>query len=479
MNQNRYHSGGQIKMTERHDSLDLMRGFALLGLPLMNIISFSMPAAAYLNPTVHGTDTWLDHFIFGFLYVFADQKFMGLFSLLFGASIILLAEKSEGHRRSAASVHYRRTFWLIVIGFCHYWYLWEGDVLLIYAGVALLIYPLKNLNPQILLIIFALFMYWSGALFHSDQEKIETLGAVELEEINKIFSPTSDQIQKEIDIYTGSYKDIVEYIRNFGETDEELNHSENNAEEFKGEAGEEVAVDETESKPLSEEVDGINETNDVDNSEDAGSADEYDDEYQAVLADFFLAVIFRVIAMMCLGMALFKLGILQARRPTNVYQAIFLVGVIIGLPITLWGLWLSYDGEWQVATMLDSGLIFHHVGLIFFVPAYIGLIVLWSKSKVFLKLKESVQAVGKLALTNYLMQSVMCAFIFYGYGLGLFSSMSRTQVLFIAILVSTIQLFYSTYWVKKFQYGPVEWLLRTLTYFKLQPVLIKKRNDKD
>ena len=92
-------------MTDRIQTLDLLRGIAVLGLPLMNMVAFAMPTAAYINPNVFDGSSALNHFIYSLFTIFADQKFMGLFSLLFGAGIILLAEKRKARYEGTVSAH--------------------------------------------------------------------------------------------------------------------------------------------------------------------------------------------------------------------------------------------------------------------------------------------------------------------------------------------------------------------------------------
>ena len=120
-------------MATRINQLDVMRGFALLGILIMNIISFGLPQAHYFNPHAEGTLHGWNRAAVVFAEFFANEKFMGLFSLLFGASVVLFTDKLEEKGRSAWTFHMRRNGWLLVFGLLHAYLLWIGDILFTYA----------------------------------------------------------------------------------------------------------------------------------------------------------------------------------------------------------------------------------------------------------------------------------------------------------------------------------------------------------
>ena len=142
-----------IAQSERIDSLDVLRGFALLGILLMNIVMFAMPFAAYFNPTAYGDFTGGNYVVWLLCRIFADQKFMTIFSMLFGAGIIVFTTRAAERGDSPAGLHYRRAFWLMLIGLAHAYLVWTGDILVSYAWCALLVYPARKLSPVPLLVI--------------------------------------------------------------------------------------------------------------------------------------------------------------------------------------------------------------------------------------------------------------------------------------------------------------------------------------
>ena len=115
-----------IEPAERYQSLDILRGVSILGILIMNIQSFSMIEAAYMNPTAFGDLTGIDKWVWILSHIFADLKFLTLFSVLFGAGIILITEKIESKKLKAAPIHYRRVFWLFIMGIIHAYVFWYG-----------------------------------------------------------------------------------------------------------------------------------------------------------------------------------------------------------------------------------------------------------------------------------------------------------------------------------------------------------------
>ncbi|GAA3955141.1 DUF418 domain-containing protein [Allohahella marinimesophila] len=403
-------------------SLDVLRGLALLGLPTMNIIVFAMPSAAYVNPQAWGDGNALNDILFGFFYLFADQKFMGLFTLLFGASMLLLAEQSEVSGRNAASVHYRRTFWLLVIGLMHAWYLWEGDVLQIYAMIALLLYPFRYLNPLTLLVIAACALNVTLYLSHFPDISEATIGADGRYDLKAYFQPDIAQVEEQRAMYLGSHEDTVAAVR--GTLATEFTDSEHSAD--------------------------------------------------LILAKGGLAMLVKVFGMMCLGMALYKLGVLQGWRTSREYRRLAGICLGIGLPLTGFGLWWNYAQQWNMDAWYAFGMIPQHLGAVFMTVAYAALVLLALRTVLPKSMATALAAVGRMALTNYLMQSLICALLFYGYGLGLYGSLSRLELLPIIVGIWCGQILLSLIWLRYFLQGPVEWLWRTLTYFNLQPMLRRR-----
>ena len=401
----------------RLTSIDFLRGIALLGLPTMNIIVFAMPISAYLNPISFASNALLNDAIFSFFYVFADQKFMCMFSALFGASVLLLAEKNEANGKRAGRVHYIRTFWLIIIGFLHGWFLWEGDVLMIYGVVALVLYPFRKANIYFLGAASILFLSIAAFLTHHNDISEAEFGSELRADIQEIYLPNESQSKEREKLMLGAYTDTVSPFR----------------QEF------------------------IEESND-EQSDSSG------------LARVGTSALIKILGMMCLGMLLFKLGILQGNKSLLFYKRLGLVGVSIGLIFTTWGLVYNYTTSWQIDAYFKYGMTLKEIGSSFMAVGYMSFLIFAYKKGYLDKVTNWINSVGQMALTNYLMQSLICAFIFYGYGAGLYGSVSRLELIPFIIGIWVFQVAFSVLWLSYFTQGPIEWIWRSLTYFRVQSI---------
>ena len=122
-----------IDLKNRIHSLDLLRGFAVLGILIMNITSFSQISMAYMNPTIGAGLEGYNQYFHGFNYIFADTRFMSIFSMLFGAGVVLFTQRIEAKGKRVAALHYKRMFWLLLFGLIHAYFIWVGDILVTYA----------------------------------------------------------------------------------------------------------------------------------------------------------------------------------------------------------------------------------------------------------------------------------------------------------------------------------------------------------
>ena len=142
-----------VGLEERISSIDVLRGFALLGILIMNIQSFSMIMASYMNPTAFGDLTGADFWVWTLSSVLANNKFISIFSMLFGAGIVLMTGRAEARGVKSRRLHVRRSVWLIVIGLLHAYLLWYGDILFTYGVCALIVFAGRKASPRKLIII--------------------------------------------------------------------------------------------------------------------------------------------------------------------------------------------------------------------------------------------------------------------------------------------------------------------------------------
>jgi uncharacterized protein len=407
-------------MKKRIDSIDVLRGFALLGILLMNMSSYAMPTIAYFNPTVYGgADSW-NRLVFSLSHIFADQKMMALFSMLFGASVMLVTGGMEKKGQSPLKFYYSRNLWLLVFGLIHSILIWNGDILVVYALCSFVLYWLRHLRSKWQMGLGLLVFFLPALLNVWVSSTLPYLQPADWRYLESYWQPQATAVAAEIDLYQGSYAGQVIYRLN----------------------EDSAIIPYTNGKELLE---------------------------LSQLIEFFS----RALGMMLVGMAFYSWGILSGERSSSFYIRMAFVGFGIGLPIALIGLYQYTAHNWNALYSLFLGRIPNHIATPLIACGYIALIMLWCRSAFWVGLRDRLAAVGRMALTNYIAQSLLATFIFYGFGLGLFGSVNRVQQLFVILLIWGIQLAYSSWWLSRFRYGPLEWAWRSLSYWHWQP--LKKR----
>ena len=406
-------------------SIDILRGFALLGILLMNIMSFAMPDVAYSNPDAFGGDG-INRVVYGLTHIIADQKFMGLFSMLFGASVMLLTNKLEEKGEKVARIHYTRNVWLLIFGLLHTVLIWSGDVLAVYALCSFVLYFFRRISPKwqftIGLIIFAIPSLINLGIHIVYPE----LDADSKWSIRYYWDARQDDLEDDIAFYQGDYASQVLYRwgGNIGMEDESSNF---------------------------------------------GLEDTTGDLLLSVSSyvDYFA----RALAMMFMGMAFYTWGIITGKKSREFYQRMLQVGLGVGYPIALFGLYLNEVNDWGVPYSVFFGRIPNSIATPLIAFGYIALIMLWSQTKMWRGLQDRLAAIGRTALSNYIFQSLVGTFIFFGFGLGFYGQVNRLTQLLIVFAIWGIQLLISPLWMEYFRFGPLEWIWRVVTYMRPQPLI--------
>lgn len=426
------HSLEPTRGAERILMLDATRGIAVLGILLMNITGFGLPNA-YDNPTNWGGSSGLDLYAWRVASLLFEGTMRGLFTLLFGAGVLLFLDRHAQRNEWVAptNLYYRRTFWLIVFGLINgYVLLWDGDILFYYGVVGLVLFFFRNMSLGSLIISAALAFAiqtgitvgeWAGYRWAED-------AAVEARHLQAAgFELTSDQ---------------REAVESFDEVQREFQPTLEDQQSF---------------------IDAVRE------SYRSASETIVPRTWYVHTTFFFRHGLFESLSMMLLGMALYRSGILAGGAPKRLYAVFAVIGYIIGLtvngieiarleaagfePRALMASYLTYDAGRVPLTLGHIGLI----GLIF----HYGI---WQRAI------RVLGDVGQMALTNYLSQSLICLFVFTGAGLALFGQLSRFELYYVVIAIWLAQLFWSRWWLARYRFGPLEWLWRTLTYWRLQPI---------
>ena len=374
---------GPVTESARITSLDLTRGAAVLGILLMNAVSFKFGLVPYLNLSAGGSETWLDWSVGIFGEIFVDQKFMGLFSLLFGAGILLFIERAEAKNRRPILLNLWRNALLLAIGILHA-LLWEGDVLTVYAISSLFLIAMRKLPPKGLIAIGA--------------------GLFLLSVPNFFF---------------------VQHLTN--STDASLA--------------------------------GLWTLSEGGTSGETGSNDAL---LGLTLAGYFL----RGLGMILMGAGLYRLGFMNGGMSTRTYRLTAAIGLGVGLPLAAASVIVTAMGDYSREVAL-IGQIPNTLGTIPASLGYMSLIVLWNRGGDN-RLKRRLRAAGRMALTNYLSQTVLGVLV-----LNVLLNdvaVNRSGILLFVLAVWAVQLWWSQAWLNRFRFGPAEWLWRVATYRRGQPL---------
>lgn len=431
-----------ISQQERIIFLDSLRGIAILGILLMNIPGFGLPYAAIGDFSMQPQGD-LNYF---FWYVFGPGVFegsmRGLFSMLFGAGMFIFISRLEKRTTGlmAAELFMRRQLWLLVFGLFHAYILfWFWDVLFHYAVCGIVLFAFRRLQPKYLFIAAAFCLLAMTANENKNLYRDKKM-ICKGELIAKIDTTTTKLTDKQKE-QLGEMTELKE-----------------------------SSTPEGKKKKIDKQIAAV-----------TGSFSElYKERSKAAERSETFGVyywaIWDVSLFMLLGLAFFKLGILQGEAKTKVYAWMAILGLVLGLPLSY--LFVNYDVShnfnWFQITktkpfdFYEIQRFVHSIGIF-------GLIMLIYKSGWFKWLFALMRPVGQMAFTNYLTQSIMCGFFFLGIGLGYFGKLEYHQLFYVVGTVWLIQIVWSHIWLRYFRFGPLEWLWRSLTYWKKQP--FKKNNS--
>ena len=394
--------------SNRIASIDVLRGLAMLGILVLNIQIFAMPFESYGNAFGFGDVDGSNYWVFTLSMVLADMKFMAIFSMLFGAGMVLFIERLLETGRPAYAIHYRRMAWLLVIGLLHAYLIWYGDILVGYAICGMVLVWFRRLPAWALLLIGLLllavcsaFMLGSGGLmlkYAPEKFALAAIGSADMQE----------SIQWQMESYRGQWSDQL------------------------GHRGMVSLMMQT--------------------------------------LGFFFFIFWRAGGLMLIGMALYRWGVFSARRSNGFYLALLAAGVLIGIPLCTLGVQAGWSVDWNPLKVKFLTSHLNYWGSIFVALGWVAVIMLLVRSGMLQWLQHGLASVGRMALSNYLLQSILCTLIFYGHGLGQFGTWDRTEQMLLVGGLTVCQLIWSPMWLSTFRFGPAEWLWRTLTYWRLQPM---------
>jgi uncharacterized protein len=402
---------------QRIAALDILRGVAVMGILAMNIVAFAMPQAAYQNPRAYGGHEGIDLLVWAFNFVLIDGKMRGLFSLLFGASLLLVVERAEAKGENPASVHYRRMAWLLVFGFLHLILFWWGDILHQYALIGALAFLFRGKSVESLMkwAVGLLLGQWLIALLLSASFLILSAQASAPDASAEIVDqwqqmktgvgplPPVERAQ-DLAIHRGDYGDLVNHrLERVGTT---------------------------------------------------------------LASILFFGV--ETLAYMLLGMAGLRSGFLTGAWERARYQRWAIVSYALSIPayaaLAVWLAVSNFDPATVAAVNMGGTTPFRPIMIV----GHAALILLLTRGGG--ALVERIAAAGRAAFTNYLGTSIIVSALFYGHGFGLYGHVSRAGLYPFVFGMWAIMLLWSKPWLDRYRYGPFEWLWRSLARWQVQPM---------
>ena len=193
------------------------------------------------------------------------------------------------------------------------------------------------------------------------------------------------------------------------------------------------------------------------------------DSLQMQTVYFVSFTFWRATGLMLIGMALFKLDLFRARLRAPDYSTLVFVALCLGIPVILYGTHRDFAAKWDFRYSFFYGMQFNYWASLFVSLGWVGAVMLACQSRQLIRLTRRLSSLGRMAFTNYILQTVVCTTIFYGHGLGLFGQIDRVQQFGIVLVIWAAQLFLSPIWLRYFLFGPLEWLWRSLTYWQREP----------
>jgi uncharacterized protein len=402
---------------KRIQTLDIVRGVAVMGILAMNIVGFAMPPQAYINPLAYGADSAADLASWAFSFVFIDGKMRGLFSFLFGASMLLVIQLAQKSGDSPKQVTFARQLWLLLFGMIHYYFIWYGDILIGYALIGMAAWLFRDKDPRTLirwgvalLTIQLMVMGASAAYAHSLGAAIAA-GNADADTLKQweglsrdIAIPSAAVLREEFALFLGPWSGVAEY-------------------------------------QLTE---------------------------KATMPIFFTFLFgWETLAYMLFGMAALKSGFLTGAWDNARYRRVAVTALAVAVPVYVLLAALLFADNFSVPGIFT----YSFTATVPFRPlmlvAYAALIILATRRGGWLV--DRIAATGRSAFSNYLGTSILMTGLFYGWGLGWFGSLSRVELWLVVAAMWIVMLVWSKPWLDRIAYGPLEWLWRSLARWEILP----------
>jgi uncharacterized protein len=426
-----------VSETQRLTTIDMLRGFALLGILMMNIAGFSMPDHSF-EKFVNDPGS-LNFWVYQFISILFEGKMRAMFGMVFGAGVLLFIANKSMKSAAVHALYYRRMFWLLLFGLVHaHLILWIGEILYLYAVCGMILYLFRNVAAKYLVWavpIVAIVSFVTGTIQYQQirEKRLAYVEATKAKAANKTLTAAQSKA-----------------LTDWREVEKTMIPNREDAKANTQKMKSDYATVAGYLRPLA---------------------------WQGQTKYLWLSI-WDSLALMLLGLALFKWGFLTGAWSRKDYWKVVKIGYGIGLPLVLFANYYAFHHfstlEANLARMEQVSI--NWVDLIYpfqrmlLVMAHAAALILMFQSGFAKNLFSRLVAVGRMALSNYISHSLICTLFFFGYGLNFYGEFEFYQIYFVVLAIWIFQLIISPIWLKYFLFGPMEWLWRSLTYWKIQPM---------
>lgn len=434
-----------VMESERIASLDVLRGVAIFGIFMVNIPFFSMTLTDSIAIGGLADSSQGDQWAWLLVKALFELKFISLFSLLFGVGLVLQMMRLEARGAAFVPVYVRRLLTLALIGLAHGLLIWYGDILFMYAIAGSVLLLFRSLNAKSLLMLAAASFLLGGVIYGgctaagtvAEQAQAQRVHAAAEERTEDEIAAT--QHRTDVDDRWERYRAAM---RESGYNPEHPAWGE--AERIAYKEGPFLAA--LEIRAFSFIIGHI------------------------LVAGVLLGFLPRILGFFLLGAALMKLGFFSPKW-SRWHLHLFIIGMLLGLPLEIASA-LSYPAaDWSISGVSLLGEVVHYFSSMALCLGYVGGICLLVHSGRLRPISRALASVGRMALTNYIGQSIVATFVMYWWGLALFGELSRPQQLALVCGIFAGQIVFSVLWLQLFTMGPLEWLWRAATYGRLHALL--------
>lgn len=439
---------GPVAGEQRLIAIDATRGLALLGILLVNVQAFGEAFGMFVMPRPESSDP-LTVACFYFVKIFCEGKFYPLFSLLFGIGLILQMGSVDRAGRSFVKIYLRRLAILGMLGLAHGLLLWYGDILFVYAFAGLALMLAARLRGKVLLGI-GIGLVAATTLLGGALTGLSMFNAAEAHRQSDASQASPPAAASSNDATEADGQESTTPVNRL------LKGFESG--KIKGDPAHPVWIR-------------------VERQAYREGPWWQSFAFRAVTWAFYMifcVLVFgwHVTGMFFIGAGLMKLGLFAAeRRPLRVRLA--LIGLGIGLPGVAAAAWLLSSPDLNLPRTVISGMLTYSCGPLVSL-LYLCTVSLIVDAGLVRGAVRVLASVGRMALTNYLTHTLVCTFIFYHWGLAQFGLWTRPERCALALGLFAAQCIISPLWLRAFRFGPMEWLWRSLTYLKVQPLLRHK-----